>query len=142
MCQRRHLSRSKLPVHQVFWMGACKMFRTLKCSTVSEKKNIGPATPARPLRQSTPPSPPPTPVPSAEQISHGSTFNVLQFNANGSKLTELEAVLERNKVKVAVIRSQSSHQNPRDPASGITPQYVTTIAVDTEEDYSFSFIDR
>ena len=29
-----------------------------------------------------PPSPPPTPVPSVEQISDYSTFNVLQFNAN------------------------------------------------------------
>ena len=37
MCPRRHQSRSKLPVHQMNWMGACEMFRTLKCSTVSEK---------------------------------------------------------------------------------------------------------
>ena len=31
-CPIRHQSRSKL-----FWLGACEMFRTLKCSTVSEK---------------------------------------------------------------------------------------------------------
>ena len=58
-------------------------------------------------QQSTPlpPSPSPTPAPSAEQISDDSTFNVVQFNANGigNKLTELGVVLERNKVKVAVI---------------------------------------
>ena len=52
-------------------------------------------------QQSTPPppSPSPTPDPSAEQISKDSTFNVLQFNANGigNKLTELlGVVLERN----------------------------------------------
>ena len=59
------------------------------------------------IQQSTPspPSPSPTPSPSAEQISDDSTFNVLQFNANGigNKLTELGVVLERNKVKVVVI---------------------------------------
>ena len=37
MCPRRHKSRSKLHIHQMFWMGACEMFRTLKCSTVSGK---------------------------------------------------------------------------------------------------------
>ena len=37
MCPICHQSRSKLPVHQMYWMGACEMFRTLKCSTVSEK---------------------------------------------------------------------------------------------------------
>ena len=59
-------------------------------------------------QQSTPPppSPSPAPAPSAEQISEDSTFNVLQFIANGigNKLTELGVVLERNKVKVAVIQ--------------------------------------
>ena len=53
-----------------------------------------------------PDTPSPTTAPSAEQISDDSTFNVLQFNANriGNKLTELGVVLERNKVKVAVIQ--------------------------------------
>ena len=37
MWPRRHQARSKLLVHQMYWMGACEMFRTLKCSTVSEK---------------------------------------------------------------------------------------------------------
>ena len=50
---------------------------------------------------------PPTlsPAQPTEKISDDSTFNVLQLNANGigNKLTELEVVLERNKVKVAVI---------------------------------------
>ena len=49
---------------------------------------------------------PATPAPSAEQISDDSTFNVLQFNANGigNKQTELGVALERNKVRVAVIQ--------------------------------------
>ena len=57
-------------------------------------------------QQPTPPPPSPTPAPSAEQISDDSTFNFLQFNANGigNKLTELGVVLERNKVKVTVIQ--------------------------------------
>ena len=37
MYPKRHLSRSKLPVQQMFWMSACEMFWTLKCSTLSEK---------------------------------------------------------------------------------------------------------
>ena len=60
-------------------------------------------------------SPPPTrfPAPPTKQISDDSTFNVLQLNANGigNKLTELEVVLERNKVKVAVI--QESKLSPK-----------------------------
>ena len=52
-------------------------------------------------------SPPPTnsPAPLTKQISDDSMLNVLQFNVNGigNKLIELEVVLERNKVKVAVI---------------------------------------
>ena len=57
-------------------------------------------------QQSTPPQPSPTPAPSADQISDDSTLHVLQFNANGisNKLTELGVVLERSKVKVAVIQ--------------------------------------
>ena len=59
-------------------------------------------------QQPTPPqpSPSPSPAPSADQISDDSTFNVLHFNANGicNKVTELGVVLERNKVKVAVIQ--------------------------------------
>ena len=51
-------------------------------------------------------SPPPAPAPSVEEISDDSTFTVLQLNANGlgNKLTELGVVLERDKVKVAVIQ--------------------------------------
>ena len=70
-------------------------------------------------KQSTPPppSPPPTPAPSAEQISDDSTFNVLQFNANGigNKLTELGVVLERNKVKVAVIQESKLTSKSKNP---------------------------
>ena len=64
-------------------------------------------------------SPPPTPTPPlssappTKQISDDSTFNVLQLNANGigKKLTELEVVLERYKVNVAVI--QESKLSPK-----------------------------
>ena len=64
-----------------------------------------------------PPSPSPTPSPSAEQISDDSTFNVLQFNANGigNKLTELGVVLERNKVKVVVIQESKLSSKSKNP---------------------------
>ena len=65
-------------------------------------------------KQSTPPppSPPPTPVPSAEQISDDSTFNA---NGIGNKLTELGVVLERNKVKVAVIQESKLTSKSKNP---------------------------
>ena len=107
-------------MHQLFWMGACKMFRTLKCSTVSENKDwtCDPCSPSK-TQQSTPPppSPSPTPAPSAEQISDDSTFNVLQLNDNGigNKLTELGVVLERNNVKVAVIQESKLSSKSKNP---------------------------
>ena len=57
-------------------------------------------------QQSPPPTRSPAPAPPTKQISDDSTFNVLQLNGNGigNKLTELEVVLERNKVKMAVIQ--------------------------------------
>ena len=83
---------------------------------------IGPEPPARPQRPSNqshhdPQSPSPTPAPSAEQISDDSTFNVLQFNANGigNNLTELGVVLERNKVKVAVIQESKLSSKSKNP---------------------------
>ena len=63
-------------------------------------------------------SPPPTRSPApTEQISDDSTFNVLQLNANGirNKLTELEGVLERNKVKVAVIQESKLSPKSKNP---------------------------
>ena len=56
--------------------------------------------------QQSPPLPHPSPAPSTEQISADSKFNVLQLNANGigNTLTEIGVVLERNKIKVAVIQ--------------------------------------
>ena len=53
-----------------------------------------------------PSSPSLNPAPSVEHISVDSTFNVLQFNDKGigNTLTVLGVVLERNKVKVAVIQ--------------------------------------
>ena len=63
------------------------------------------------------PSTPPTPTSSDKQISNDSTFNVLQFNANGigNKLTELGVVLERNKVKVAVIQEPKLSSKSKNP---------------------------
>ena len=70
-------------------------------------------------QQSTPPPPSPsaTPAPYAELISDDSTFNVLQFNANGigNKLTELGVVLETNKVKVAVIQESKLSSKSNNP---------------------------
>ena len=45
------------------------------------------------------------------------TFNVLQLNANGigNKLTELGVVLERNKVKVAVIQESKLSAKSKNP---------------------------
>ena len=43
-----------------------------------------------------PPSQSPNPAPSADQISDDSTFNVLQFNANGKRETENEAITFNN----------------------------------------------
>ena len=64
-------------------------------------------------------SPPPTlsPAPPTEQISDDSTFNVLQLNANiiGNKLTELGVVMERNKVKVAVIEESTLSPTSKNP---------------------------
>ena len=93
-------------MHQMLWMGARKMLWNLKCSPVSEKSDwTCDACSAPHSQQSPPPTRSPTPAPPTKRISDDSTFNVLQLNANGigNKLTELEVVLERNKVKVAVI---------------------------------------
>ena len=64
-------------------------------------------------------SPPPTisPAPPTEQISNDSTFNVQQLNANGigNKLTELGVVMERNKVKVAVIQESKLSPKSKNP---------------------------
>ena len=76
-------------------------------------------------QQSTPlpHSPSPTP-PSAGQISDDSTFNVLQFNANGigNKLTKLGVVLDRNKVKMAVIQESKLSSKSKNPC---THNYTT-----------------
>ena len=68
-------------------------------------------------QQSTTPPPSPTPAPSAAQITDDSTFNVLQFNANGidNKLTGLGVVLERNKVKVVVIQESKLSSKSKNP---------------------------
>ena len=80
---------------------------------------IGPATPARPQRPSNQPHHHPHHLQPLLhlQISDDSTFNVLQFNANGigNKLTELGVVLERNKVKVAVIQESKLTSKSKNP---------------------------
>ena len=75
-------------------------------------------------------SPPPTgsPAPPTVQISDDSTFNVLQLNANGigNKLTELGVVLERYKVKVAVIQESKLSPKSKNPCI----QNYTTVRED------------
>ena len=98
-----------------YWCTRCSGWVHAKCSgllnatqyRINKDWTCDPYSPSK-IQQSTPPPPLPHPTPalSVEQISDDSTLNVLQFNANGigNKLTELGVVLERNKVKVAVIQ--------------------------------------
>ena len=55
---------------------------------------------------------PATPAPSTEQISDDSTFNA---NGIGTKLTEQGVVLERNKVKLAVIQESKLSSKSKNP---------------------------
>ena len=75
-------------------------------------------------------SPPPniSPTPPTKQISDDSTFNVLLLTANGigNKLTELEVVLERNKVKVALIQESKLSPKSKNPCI----QNYTTVRKD------------
>ena len=75
-------------------------------------------------------SPPPTrsPAPPTKQISDDSTFNILQLNANriGNNLTELEVVLESNKVKVVVIQESKLSPKSKNPCI----QNYTTVRKD------------
>ena len=110
----------KVPLSGMLWMGAREMFRTLKCSTVSEKIYWTCDTCSASLSQQSPPpkpSPPLSPAPPTEQISDDSTFNVLQLNANeiGNKLTDVGVVVERNKVKVAVIQDSKLSPKSKNP---------------------------
>ena len=70
-------------------------------------------------------SPPPTrsPTPPTKQISDDSTFNA---NGIGNKLTELEVVLERNKVKMAVIQESKLSPKSKNPCI----QNYTTVRKD------------
>ena len=76
----------------------------------------GPATPARPQHHHHPHHLQPL-IHLPNKISDDNTFNVLQFNAhgNGNKLTELGVVLERNKVKVAVIQEWKLSSKSKNP---------------------------
>ena len=77
---------------------------------------IGPVTPARHQRPSNQHHHHPHHL-QPLQINDDSTFNVLQFNANGigNKRTELGVVLERNKVKVAVIQESKLSSKTKNP---------------------------
>ena len=116
MYSQRHKSGSLLQVHQTLWMGVREMLWNLKCSPVSENSDWTCDACSAPQSQQ---SPPPTrsSAPPTKQISDDSTFNVLQLNANGigNKLTELEVVLERNKVKVAVIQELKLSPKSKNP---------------------------
>ena len=53
-------------------------------------------------------------------------------------MTELGVVLERNKLKVAVIQESKLSLTSKNPASGTTSQHVRTVPpMVIEEDYSF-----
>ena len=75
-----------------------------------------------------PPTRSPAPALPTKQISDDSTFNVLRLNANGigNKLTEPEVVLERNKVKVAVIQESKLSPKSKNPCI----QNYTTVRKD------------
>ena len=129
----------------MFWMGACEMFRTLKCSTVSDKKILD----RRPLLGLKNPAINPTTTltvsnPCSEQISDDSTFNVLQCNANEirNKLTELGLVLERNKVKVAVIQESKLSSKSKNPCIRNYTTLRNNRPHDHAEVYSSSFMNR
>ena len=83
-------------------------------------------------------SPPLSPAPPIEQISEDSTFTVLQLNANGveNKLTELGVLLERNKVKVAVIQESKLLAKFKNPCirNYTTVRTDRTVPMVTEED--------
>ena len=117
----------------------CSGWVHAKCSVLSNaaqyrRKVLGPAIPARPHRPSNRHHH--HPVLPTERISDDSTFNVLQLNANGigNKRTELGVVLERNKVKVAVIQETKISTKSKKPASRTTPQCVSTVPLVMEED--------
>ena len=113
-------------MHQMLWMGAREMLWNLKCSPVLEKKELD--QPCRPHISQQSPPPTRSPASPTKQINDDSTFNVLQLNANGigNKLTELEVVLERNKVKVAVIQESKLSPKYKNPCI----QYYTTVRKD------------
>ena len=114
-------------MHQMLWMGAHEMLCNLKCSPYLRKSDWTCDTCSAPQSQQSPPPARP-PAPPTKQISDESTFNVLQLNANGigNKLTELEVVVERSKVKVAVIHE--SKLSPKSKNSCI--QNYTTVRKD------------
>ena len=80
---------------------------------------IGPATPARSQKPSNHHHhhlQPMLHLPN-KLVMTDSTFNVIQLNANriGNKLTELGVVLEKNKVKVAVIQESKLSSKSKNP---------------------------
>ena len=83
---------------------------------------------------SSPPSPQipkPLPSPITTKASDGDPFTILQFNANdiGNKQVELADLLERHKVKVAVIQESKLTLNYRTP----NIQNFTTVSKDCDQ---------
>ena len=115
MYSQRHKSRSELQVHQMLRVHA-KCSGILNAAQYWRKSDWTCDTCSAPPSQQ---SPPPTrsPAPPTEQISDDSMFNVLQLHANGieNNLTELGVVLERNKVKVAVIQESKLSPKSKNP---------------------------
>ena len=87
---------------EMLWM--CVLY-VYTCDTCSTPPSLQSPTPTR------------SPAPPNEQISDDSTYNVLQLNANGigNKLTELGVVLERSKVRVAVIQESKLTPKSKNP---------------------------
>ena len=114
-------------MHQMLWMGAREMLWILNAAQYRRKSDWTCDACLTPQSQQ---SPPPTrsPAPPTKQISDDSTFNVLQLYANGigNKLTEQEVVLERNKVKVAVIQESKLSPKSKNPCI----QNYTTVRKD------------
>ena len=109
-------------MHQMLWMGAREMLWILKCSPVSEKSDWTCNTCLAPQSQQSPPQTK-SPAPPTKQISDDITFNA---NGIGNKLTELEVVLKRNKVKVAVIQESKLSPKSKNPCI----QNYTTVRKD------------
>ena len=129
LCTRNVTSRGvSYKCTQCFGRVYAKCSGLLNAAQYQEKSDwTGDACSAPHSQQSPPPTRSPAPATPTKQISDDSTFNVLQLNANriGNKLTELEVVLERNKVKMVVIHESKLSPKSKNPCI----QNYTTVRV-------------